>query len=94
MRINARLDEASEQELNYLAKVTGQSVSQVVREAVSRYCREVRTERVGLRHFAQAVGLGDSGHANIAGNVKKHYAEALQAKYPLHFGRPIDPASE
>lgn len=85
MRINARLDDESEQQLTYLMQATGEGVSQVVREAVSRYYRDVRTDRVGLRHFAQAVGQGDSGHADIASNVKKYYAEALAAKYPQHF---------
>ncbi len=83
MRINARFDEASQQQLEYLAQVTGKSVSHVVRESVARYYAEVRAERVGLRHFAKVIGQGDSGRSDLATNYKQLLTESLAAKYDL-----------
>jgi hypothetical protein len=83
MRINARLDEAAARQVTELTTATGQSVSHVVREAIARYHREVRGERVGLRHFAAMVGKGDSGRTDIASNYKKYVAEAIEAKHGL-----------
>ena len=81
MRINARLDDLSQQQLDYLAQATGQSVSHVVRESVARYYAEVRAERVGLSHFAKVIGQGDSGRGDLASNYKQLLGESLAAKH-------------
>ena len=47
MRVNARLDEDSQQQLDYLTHTTGQSVSHVVREAVALYHAQVRSRQGG-----------------------------------------------
>jgi predicted transcriptional regulator len=37
MRVNARLDEATQQQLQYLIEATGQNASLVLRESVAQY---------------------------------------------------------
>ena len=83
MRINARLDDEAQTQINYLTQATGQSVSHVVREAVARYHREVRASQGGLRHFAQLIGQGDSGRSDLATNYKPLMAESLAIKHGL-----------
>ncbi len=83
MRINARFDEEAERQIHYLTETTGRSVSDIVREAVAHYYREVRGERGGLRHFAAMIGKGDSGRSDLASNYKKYVYEAIEAKHGL-----------
>ncbi|NRF69519.1 ribbon-helix-helix protein, CopG family [Aquincola sp. S2] len=83
MRVNARLDEETQQQLEYLVEATGESVSHVVRESVARYYRDVRAERGGMRHFAKMIGKGNSGRSDIASNYKQYVAESIDAKYGL-----------
>jgi predicted transcriptional regulator len=83
MRINARLDDESQQQIDYLTQATGASVSQVVRESLARYYRDVQAERSGLRHFARMIGQGDSGRSDMATNYKQILAESLAAKHGL-----------
>ena len=83
MRVNARLDDEAQSQINYLTQATGQSVSHVVREALARYHREVRASQGGLRHFAQLIGQGDSGRSDLATNSKQLIADSLAAKHGL-----------
>ena len=83
MRVNARLDDEAQSQINYLTQSTGQSVSHVVREALARYHREVRASQGGLRHFAQLIGQGDSGRSDLATNYKQLIADSLAAKHGL-----------
>ena len=87
MRINARLDEATEQQLEYLIQATGQSVSQAVRESVAHYCAQVKARRRPSRLLALAIsGQWRSGGSDTSTQVRSVVVEALQAKYPQHFG--------
>jgi Ribbon-helix-helix protein, copG family len=83
MRINARLDESAQKQLEYLAQATGQSVSDVVRESLARYYAEVRNERGGLLHFAKMIGQGDSGRSDLASKYKQIISDSLAAKHGL-----------
>ena len=87
MRINARLDEATEQQLDYLTQVTGQSKSHVVRESVAQYYLQVRRGRPPSR-FLSMAGQWRSGHADTASNVKAVRAEAMAVKFPPAPGKP------
>lgn len=87
MRINARLDEATEQQLDYLTQITGQSVSHVVRESVAQYYLQVRRGRPPSR-FLSMAGHWRSEHADTASSVKAVLAEALAAKFPPAPGGP------
>ena len=55
MRINARLDEATEQQLEYLTQTTGHSISHVVRESVAQYYVQIRGQQQPSRLVSQAV---------------------------------------
>ena len=91
MRINARLDDKAQQQIDHLTSMTGQSVSQVVRESVVRCYRAVRGDQGGLRHFAQAIGAGDSGRSDTATRCKELLAESLAAKHGLTPDLPPGP---
>jgi predicted transcriptional regulator len=87
MRINARLDDEAQQQIDYLTAATGQSVSQVVREAVARYHAQTKAQQGGPRRLLAMIGQGDSGHTDTASTVKQVVAEAMAAKYPQHLNR-------
>ena len=82
MRVNARLDEATQQQLEYITQATGQSVSHVVRESVAQYYAQVRRQRGPSRLLAMA-GKGDSGRSDVASTVKAQLSQILQAKHAL-----------
>lgn len=87
-RVNARLDEASQQQLDYLTLTTGQGVSHVVREAIKVYHAQVlQSRKPGPGRFLALAGTGHSGRSNVASNVKTEVAEAIEAK---HFRPPAD----
>ena len=81
MRVNARLDEEAQQQVDYLTAVTGKAVSHVLRESVSFYYRHVRAQRSGMAHLAALIGKGNSGRTDIASDVKRHLAEGLSTKH-------------
>jgi predicted transcriptional regulator len=81
MRVNARLDEQTSQKIDYLTRATGQSVSHVVREAITAYHVQVRSKQAVPSRFLALAGKGDSRRSDIASNVKEAYADALLAKH-------------
>ena len=85
MRVNARLDEATQQQLEYLTQTTGHSVSDVVRESVAQYYVQVRRQR-GASRFLAMAGKGDSGRSDVASNVKVQLTEILGRKHHLTSG--------
>lgn len=87
MRINARLDEDTERQLEELAALTGQNLSHVVRDSISRYHAEWTAARGPVRFLALA-GSGRSGREDIASDVKAALDDGLAAK----LGRPAAPA--
>jgi hypothetical protein len=84
MRVNARLDEQTEVQMQYLTQATGQSVSHVVREAIALYHVQVRQRQAKpASRFLALIGTGDSGRGDVASNVKAHVAEILDEKFAL-----------
>ncbi|MDR0458268.1 MAG: hypothetical protein LBH10_04465 [Burkholderiaceae bacterium] len=81
MRVNARFDGEAEQQLNYLAEITGTGVSEVLRASVQHYYDQLRAQRSGLTHFAAFVGCGSSGRSDIADSYKARLAEGWDAKH-------------
>ena len=90
MRVNARLDEATQQQLEYLTQATGHSVSHVVRESVAQYYAQMRRQR-GASRFLAMAGKGDSGRSDVASNVKAHLTQILAAKHHL---APLPPVAK
>ena len=83
MRINARLDDEAQQQIDYLTQATGQSMSHVVREAVARYYTQTRAQQGGPRRLLAMIGQGDSGRSDVASNVKREVYDALLEKHGL-----------
>ena len=83
MRVNARLDDESREQLEYLTAATGMGVSQVLRESVSLYYRQARASAGGARHLLALAGTGSSGRSDISSDVKRHLAQGWAAKHGL-----------
>ena len=89
MRVTARLDEATQLQLDYLTQATGHSVSHVVRESVAQYYAQLRRQR-GPSRFLAMAGKGDSGRSDVASNVKAHLTQMLEGKHHL---APLPPVT-
>ena len=81
MRVNARFEGEAEQQLNYLAEITGLGVSEVLRSSVQQYYDQMRARRSGLTHFSAFVGRGRSGRSDVAGSYKLRLAEGWGVKH-------------
>ena len=81
MRVNARFEGEAEQQINYLAEVTGTGVSEVLRASVRHYYGQLRAQRNGLTHFAAFIGHGRSGRSDVASSYKARLAEGWGAKH-------------
>jgi predicted Ser/Thr protein kinase len=86
MRVNARLDDESREQIEYLTAATGMGVSQVLRESVALYYRQARAIAGGAKHLLALAGKGQSGRSDIASDVKRHVAEVLSAKHGVPTG--------
>lgn len=83
MRVNARLDPDTEQQLDYLTQATGHSVSLVVREAVAVYYAQVRGQRAaGPSRLLALAGQARSGRADLSVHYKQDLGNLLDAKFP------------
>ena len=83
MRINARLEELSATQLDFLVTRLGLSVSDVLRQGLDLLYKQ-QTAQAGqpLRHFSRHVGRYHSGQGNLSVNYKADLAAALNAKWP------------
>lgn len=81
MRVNARLDAAAAEQIDYLTQATGLGVSHVLRESVALYYRHVKAQRAGPTHFGALIGKGDSGRSDIAGDWKSFVGAGLADKH-------------
>jgi hypothetical protein len=78
MRINARLDEETQAQLEYITLTTGSSTSHVVRESVAQYYLHVRSQQRPRMRFLDLVG--HSGRTDVASNFKTHVAQIMEEK--------------
>ena len=81
-RINARLDEALARRVGLVSKRTNRSVSQIVKESLTRYCdEELRDggEPLALLKSAGFVGCAD-GPADLSSDYKKELTRSLGRK--------------
>jgi len=81
MRVNARFEGDAEQQVTYLAEVTGMGVSEVLRTSVQHYYDTVRAQRSGLKHLAAFIGQGDSGRSDVASRYKQQLGDDWHAKH-------------
>ncbi len=84
LRINARLDEQTATDLEYLKEMTQSNNTEVLKKAIRFYADQMRNE---ISHSKQAlidsgfVG-GFEGPKDLSTNYKRYFAESLDEKYP------------
>ena len=81
-RINARLDEPLARKVSLVCKRTHRSVSQVVKESLTRFCDEQLREGgepLALLKSAGFVGCAD-GPADLSSSYKKELTRSLGRK--------------
>lgn len=93
MRINARLDDEAQKQIDYLTQATGQSVSHVVREAVARYHAQTKAQQAGPRRLLAMIGQAESGRTDIASRYKDLLTESLSQKHGVGPVEPVNPPS-
>jgi hypothetical protein len=83
MRINARLDDNLAYKLDYLVHAESMSVSDVVKESISRYYEAARASQAVAQELLGRSGfIGCAeGDADLSVNYKQTLAETLPAKY-------------
>lgn len=83
MRINARLDKQHSERLGYLQKVTGKSVTDIVKEAIDvSYERQVRSGRHGLDLLRDGAFVGCAeADENLSSNYKQEIGKILDRKH-------------
>ena len=69
MRVNARLDETAQRQLEYLARSTGHSASHRVRESVAACYAQQRAQGAVPSRFLAPAGSGHSGRSDVACTV-------------------------
>ena len=90
-RINARVGEATQRQMEELVRATGQTTSDVVREAIAVYHAQVRKERPAPLRLLAMVGKYSSGRTDGATNYKAIVAEAIDAKFAASHPPPKKP---
>lgn len=86
MRINARLDEQSEQDLQLIQQTTGETVTQIIKELLAERAEQLREKSkpgAKLKALLESdfVGCGE-GPEDGSVNYKKYVADYLDEKYP------------
>lgn len=85
MRITARLEPSTAQQLEYLVTRLGASTSDVLRKGIDAlYKQHAKPDEPVLKYFSKHIGAYDLGDANLSVNYKQAYAEALDKKFPLN----------
>lgn len=80
-RVNARLDEATQRELEQLQRDTGGSVTDVIREAIHRYYLQAASQAHTVADdFADLVGCID-GPADLSTHYKAELLASLARKH-------------
>lgn len=84
MRVNARLDQETENYLRYLQDATGKSCTEIVKASLAHYYQRVKAQaqndnRQLLSELAGIAAGPDAGDGSV--NYKKYIAEAIDAKH-------------
>ncbi len=83
-RVNARLDAERMRKLEQLAKTTGLSISDVIRDAIDLYAETKQTQNgPSAYEIMQRIGfIGCAkGPKDLSTNYKKYLTESLQKKH-------------
>ena len=87
MRINARLDEQSEQNLEYIKQATGESVTQIIKDLLDKRAKELKqNSKAGSKFKAllesDFVGCAE-GSEDLSVNYKDYLYQGLKEKHGL-----------
>jgi hypothetical protein len=87
MRINARLDEQSEQNLKYIKEATGESITQIIKDLLDKRAKELkRNVKAGSKFKAllesDFVGCAE-GPEDLSVNYKDYLYQGLKEKHGL-----------
>ena len=85
MRINARLDEQSEQDLLFIKEQTGETVTQNIKELLTAKAEALRTKhRLGSKMQAllqsDFVGCAE-GSEDLSVNYKEYFYQGIKEKH-------------
>ena len=83
MRINARLDDASSKKLDYLRRMTGWGISDIVRKAIDTYYRHFRKANARSAELMAQSGLVgcSEGPRDLSENYKSELSRELATKH-------------
>jgi sulfite reductase beta subunit-like hemoprotein len=85
MRITARLEPGTAQQLEYLVTRLGASTSEVLRKGIDAlYKQHAKPDEPVLKYFSKHIGAYDLGDANWSVNYKEEFGRILDEKYPQH----------
>ncbi len=82
MRLNARIPEGQYRDVEDLARRTGQTVSDVVREALARYLTEHADRPHAARALEDLIGCAE-GPEDLSDRYKDALTESLARKHGL-----------
>lgn len=86
MRINARLDEQSEKDLQFIKQTTGETVTQIIKTLLEERAERLRKknrpgDKLKVLLSSDFVGCGE-GPEDGSINYKKYIEDYLDDKYP------------
>ncbi len=85
MRITARLEPNTAQQLEYLVIRLGASTSDVLRKGIDAlYKQHAKPDEPVLKCFSKHIGKYDLGDANWSVNYKEELGRILDEKFPQH----------
>lgn len=81
-RINARLDEQLSQQLEELRRRTGQTITEIIEEALRAWTKEQLGKRPSAAEVFTATGFIGSGEGppDLGRNSKKYLTQSLKRK--------------
>jgi hypothetical protein len=87
MRINARLDEHSEKNLEFIKKSTGENITQILKNLLEERAKQLRQKQnVGGKFKSllgsEFVGCAE-GKANLSENYKEAFYQGIKEKHDI-----------
>ncbi len=84
MRINARLDQSSEEAFDYLKQNTGKTVTEIIKHSLELYVSELKNKgkQSNQKLLKELAGIG-CGPEDLSTSVKSYLEEDLNEKYPI-----------
>jgi hypothetical protein len=89
MRVNARLDSQTEQQLRFVVEETGMGVSDTLKAAIASYYEKLRADKAPqLNHLRRFMVSHGSGRNDVASRTRELYAEAVSEKLGVGVREP------